>query len=462
MLTLNKLMASSALAALLAFSSAGISFAGFDEAVNAYEAGDYKTAMNEWMVLAEKNDPAAMRNIGHLYRLGLGTDVNYERALHWYKRASELGFARAQANVASMYLKGQGVPQDYVQAADWFTKAARNGHTIAQYNLGLMYEYGKGVEKSTSKALAWYNLAAKAGHPKALNKLSILVATTPDVKAEAAEAEVAKETKVAAAEQKAAEAKRLWGAFFAAPGDDTRNCLVEWYQGLIAQIVRRFGARLPRSVDRGDLVTAANMGLISAIHGFDPERGVRFESYCELRVKGALLDELRSQDWLPRPWRQKIEQQKRTVETLRRELGREPGDGEVASSMGFALDVYQQTFGVGLPGTPSGSMPASDGSGDDGGSVSALDIVQDKAVETPGEQLSRDELLQLASQRMTDQERRIVYLKYWEEMPMREIGELTGLSESRVCKIHTRLIDRLQDRFRVNQEDESNALEAGY
>ncbi len=206
MLKLNKLMASSALAALLAFSSAGISFAGFEEAVKAYEAGDYKTAMDEWMVLADKNDPAAMRNIGHLYRRGLGTDVNYERALHWYKRSAELGFPRAQANVASMYLKGQGVPQDYVQAADWFTKAARNGHTIAQYNLGLMYEYGKGVEKSASKALAWYNLAAKAGHPKALNKLSILVATTPDVKAEVAETEVAKETTVAAEEQKAATA----------------------------------------------------------------------------------------------------------------------------------------------------------------------------------------------------------------------------------------------------------------
>jgi RNA polymerase sigma factor for flagellar operon FliA len=266
-----------------------------------------------------------------------------------------------------------------------------------------------------------------------------------------------------AAELKAAEAKRLWESFFAAPGDDTRNTLVEWYQGLIAQIVRRFGARLPRSVDRGDLVTAANMGLISAIHGFDPDRGVRFESYCELRVKGALLDELRSQDWLPRPWRQKIEQQKRTLERLRREMGREPGDGEIASAMGFALDVYQQTFGVGLPGTPSGSMPSSEGGGDDGsGQISALDIVQDKSVEAPGEQLSRDELLQLASQRMTDQERRIVYLKYWEEMPMREIGELTGLSESRVCKIHTRLIDRLQDRFRVNQEDDSGVLETGY
>ena len=233
----------------------------------------------------------------------------------------------------------------------------------------------------------------------------------------------------------------LWAAFRAEPGDDTRNALVEHYQPLIKQIVRRFGARLPRTVDRGDLMTAGNVGLISAVKGFDPERGVRFESYCELRVKGA-LDELRSQDWLPRPWRQKIEQQKRTVEQLRREWGRNPNDSEVASAMGFDLDVYQQTFGVGLPGTPSGSMPADDG-GEDGSGASPLDIVQDQGVDAPGDRLSRDELMKLVSQRMSDQERRIVYLKYWEELPMREIGDLTGLSESRVCKIHTRLIDRM-------------------
>ncbi|MEM9381777.1 MAG: sigma-70 family RNA polymerase sigma factor [Planctomycetota bacterium] len=244
----------------------------------------------------------------------------------------------------------------------------------------------------------------------------------------------------------------LWDAFRRDPGDATRNALVEHYQSLVQQIVRRFGARLPRTVDRGDLLTAGNVGLINAVHGFDPERGVRFESYCELRVKGALLDELRSQDWLPRPWRQKIEQQKRTFEDLRTKLGREPNDSEVASAMGFALDVYQQTFGVGLPGTPSGSMPTDDG-GEDGGSTSPLDIVPDRTVDAPGERLSREELMQLVGQRMTEQERRIVYLKYWEELPMREIGDLTGLSESRVCKIHTRLIERLQDRFRVHQAD---------
>ncbi len=244
----------------------------------------------------------------------------------------------------------------------------------------------------------------------------------------------------------------LWAAFRSEPGDETRNALVEHYQPLIKQIVRRFGARLPRTVDRGDLLTAGNVGLISAVRGFDPERGVRFESYCELRVKGALLDELRSQDWLPRPWRQKIEQQKRTVEQLRREWGRNPNDSEVASAMGFDLDVYHQTFGVGLPGTPSGSMPADDG-GEDGGGASPLDIVQDHGVDAPGERLSRDELMKLVSQRMSDQERRIIYLKYWEELPMREIGDLTGLSESRVCKIHTRLIERLQDRFRAHEAD---------
>ena len=224
----------------------------------------------------------------------------------------------------------------------------------------------------------------------------------------------------------------LWAAFRSEPGDETRNALVEHYQPLIKQIVRRFGARLPRTVDRGDLFTAGNVGLISAVRGFDPERGVRFESYCELRVKGALLDELRSQDWLPRPWRQKIEQQKRTVEQLRREWGRNPNDSEVASAMGFDLDVYHQTFGVGLPGTPSGSMPADDG-GEDGGGASPLDIVQDHGVDAPGERLSRDEL--------RDQLHQLVP------------RDLTGLSESRVCKIHTRLIERLQDRFRAHEAD---------
>lgn len=238
----------------------------------------------------------------------------------------------------------------------------------------------------------------------------------------------------------------LWAAYFAAPSPLTRNPLVERYQDLVREIVRRFSTRLPRSVDRGDLLTAGSVGLISAIASFDPGRGVRFEAYGERRIKGALLDELRTQDWMPRPWRQRIEQHKRVLERLRGELGRSPRDGEVAAVLGVSLEDYQLLFGVGLPGAPTGGQAVSE-DGEEG-FESSLDVVADTRSDEPGEQLTRDELLALVAQKLTDQEYRIVYLKYWEELPMRQIGDLLGISESRVCKIHLRLIDRLKDRLR--------------
>jgi len=216
---------------------------------------------------------------------------------------------------------------------------------------------------------------------------------------------------------------------------------------MVSDIVRRFAARLPRSVDRGDLETAANFGLMSAIEGFDPERGVRFEAYAELRVKGALLDELRSQDWLSRPWRARFAQHKRVCERLRAELDRDPIDEEVARAMAMPLDLYRQVFGVAMPGTPLGSARAR-GEGE----VPGLEIVPDTHTDAPGEKLSRDEILRLVAQKLTVQEYRIVYLKYWEELSMREIGELMCLSESRVCKLHMRLLERLKDRFHASVE----------
>jgi RNA polymerase sigma factor for flagellar operon FliA len=241
------------------------------------------------------------------------------------------------------------------------------------------------------------------------------------------------------------ESSGLWDAYWNDPCDDTRNLLVVHYQGLAREVSGRFAMRLPRSVDRGDLLTASNMGLMSAIKGFDPERGVRFESYAEMRIRGALIDELRAQDWLPRPWRQRVERHKRSIEKLRSDLGRDPRDEEVAQDMGLPLDEFLLLFGTRLPGAPAGSM-GEDGHSDE--TASLLEVVPDQNALLPGEKLTRGELLKLVAQKLTEQEHRIVYLKYWEELPMREIGELTGLSESRVCKIHSRLIERLQDRLR--------------
>lgn len=236
----------------------------------------------------------------------------------------------------------------------------------------------------------------------------------------------------------------LWRAYWKKPSDERRNRLVELYQGLVAEVVQRFVARLPRSVERGDLETAGSVGLMAAVASFDPTRRVRFEIYAEMRIRGAILDELRAQDWLPRPWRTRLDQQKRALEALRSELGREPTGNEVAQAMELSFEEYELLFGTALPVAPTGSMPMVE-NGDE--FTSRLDGVEDTRGNAPGDELTRAELLRLVAQRMTEQEYRIVYLKYWEDLSMREIGELTDLSESRVCKIHAKLLERLKDRF---------------
>jgi RNA polymerase sigma factor for flagellar operon FliA len=250
---------------------------------------------------------------------------------------------------------------------------------------------------------------------------------------------------ISAAEQNAA---RLWRAYRRRPDDESRNRLVEHYQPLVVELVRRLSVRLPRSVDRGDLATAANVGLMGAIGAFDPARGVRFEAYCELRVRGALLDELRSHDWLPRPWRARLELQRRVIERLRSGIGGEPLDEDVAREMGMPIATYRHVFGFGLLDAPVGVVTDAEGETSPG-----LDVVADPHADSAGEKLSRDEILRLVAQKLTGQEYRLVYLKYWEELSMREIGGMMRISESRVCKIHMRLLERLKDRFRVGADE---------
>ena len=164
------------LAALALAAGAAAADSEFEAAVIAYEAGDYAAAHQAWLALASRGDPAAERNIGHLYRNGLGVAQDFAKAAEWYRRAAEKGLARAQANLGNMYLRGQDVPQDAVEATAWFERAARQGHVISQYNLGLLYETGLGVAADEALALGWYHLAAKAGHRRSLERLSVLVA----------------------------------------------------------------------------------------------------------------------------------------------------------------------------------------------------------------------------------------------------------------------------------------------
>jgi RNA polymerase sigma factor for flagellar operon FliA len=236
---------------------------------------------------------------------------------------------------------------------------------------------------------------------------------------------------------------RLWRAWRKRGGEEERNALVEHYRPFALDIVRRFALRLPPTVDRGDLETASQVGLMQAIEGYDHERGVPFESYCDLRVRGALIDELRHMDWVPRPVRARLEQRRRVLERLRAEFEREPSDEEVASDMGMAVAEYRQFFGAGLVDGPQSAWI--DEEGED--ASTALDRVADENAASPFDDLTRVEILGLVAQRLSEVEYQVVYLRYWENLAMREIGELLSLSESRVCKIHMQVLARLRERL---------------
>ncbi len=147
----------------------------FIEGVKAFDRGEYEAARKIWLPHAHRGDPAAQRNLAHLYRMGLGVPQDFVRAASWYRLAADSGLARAQANLATMYLRGQGVTEDPREAAYWFTAAANSGHVLAQFNLALLYLRGEGVERNEAKAAGWLYLASKTGYKPALRALGKLV-----------------------------------------------------------------------------------------------------------------------------------------------------------------------------------------------------------------------------------------------------------------------------------------------
>ncbi len=145
----------------------------FEDAVAAYQRGDYITALNLWQAQAEAGDSRATYNIGVLFDQGQGVPEEPARAALYFRHAAEAGHARAMSNYGRLLEQGRGVPKDEAQAAYWFHKAAEAGLAEAQYNLGLMYERGRGVQKNERDAAAWYSRAAAGGQSAALERLGL-------------------------------------------------------------------------------------------------------------------------------------------------------------------------------------------------------------------------------------------------------------------------------------------------
>ena len=149
-------------------------WANLQAGMDAYNSGDYATALSEWRPLAEQGDALAQYNLGFMYSKGQGVQQDYTTARQWYEQAAAQGDALAQSNLGLMHTKGLGVPQDYTTARQWYEQAAAQGEAVAQFNLGVVYHNGEGVPQDFVQAHKWYNLAGANGYKKAVDLRNVL------------------------------------------------------------------------------------------------------------------------------------------------------------------------------------------------------------------------------------------------------------------------------------------------
>lgn len=245
----------------------------------------------------------------------------------------------------------------------------------------------------------------------------------------------------------------LWAVYFngCTPEQklELRNRLATHYYPLVTRIARRFVSRLPRSVEIDDLISAGSIGLLAAFEGFRPELGSPFVPYAERRIQGAIQDSLRSNDWVPRLARNRYRQYQKTLETLRFELGREPSREEIRDRLkmsteeyeSFLLDAQSNRLMLSLDDEKEKTTDNSDG----GNRI--IDGIEDQsAVDLSADAERLDYMSHLLSS-LTDEERAVLVLYYFEDMTMEDIAKEAGLSESRICQIHGKALKYLLHKF---------------
>jgi RNA polymerase sigma factor for flagellar operon FliA len=241
----------------------------------------------------------------------------------------------------------------------------------------------------------------------------------------------------------------LWSDYKEHGTASARERLIVHYAPLVKFVAGRVAAGLPQNIEQSDLVSYGIFGLIDAIDKFDPELGFKFETYAISRIKGAIIDELRSIDWVPRSVRAKARAIEKAYSKLENELKRTPEDREVAAELGMTEDelagVMSQISFVGVVALDE----VLSGGPDRGGSSTVGETITDGRHD-PVEAFESEEMRHIladAINRMADRERLVLTLYYYEGMTLAEIGRVLGVTESRVCQIHTKAIFQLRGRL---------------
>jgi len=243
------------------------------------------------------------------------------------------------------------------------------------------------------------------------------------------------------------EIHEVWREYKANPDRvDLRNLLVEKYLPLVKYNGERIWARLPEGVELDDLVSAGVFGLMDAIDAFDLSRGVKFETYCVPRIRGAMLDELRTMDWVPRLVRSKASKLAEATKTLEARLGRHPTEQELANQLEMSLGELEKMM-VEANAVNLISLNKKWYETDSYKDVREIDILEDKKGEDPTRRIQKNDLMRLVTKGLNRNERLIIILYYYEELTMKEIGATLDLSESRVSQMHSSIVQRLQSQL---------------
>ncbi len=225
-----------------------------------------------------------------------------------------------------------------------------------------------------------------------------------------------------------------------------RDKLIVMYSPLVKYVAGRLGSGLPAHVDEGDLVSYGLLGLIGAIERFDLDRDIKFETYAIARIRGAIIDELRALDWVPRSVRSRAREIERAIAGLEAKLGRAPTDEEISAKVGISVEELEDS----LTDIARSSIAALDelwSTSGEGDQVSLLDTLEDPESIRPAEALDETELREIlgdAIARLPEREKLVITLYYYEELTLREIGEVLGVTESRISQLHTKAILRLK------------------
>jgi RNA polymerase sigma factor FliA len=247
----------------------------------------------------------------------------------------------------------------------------------------------------------------------------------------------------------------LWKEFKETGSKVAKDKLLVEYAYLVKYIVQRLAVNLPSSVDRDDLVSSGILGLIKAVETFEIERGFKFETYAGHKIRGAILDELRALDWVPRSVRQKSRELQRVYAKLENELGRIPYDDEVCTSLGVSQDEFEDMLSDVAPTTLIALEEALPERGTDSKEIRVIDTIEDPGSENPLKELGFNEVKNILKDtiaNLPEKEKLVIALYHYEELTLKEIGVVLDISESRVSQIHSKAILKLRGRLlqRIN------------